>query len=88
MYIEIIDAQYLDNYRIKLHFSDDKEQIVDFRIFLENSTNPTTSKYLGLDLFKQFKIEYGDLIWNDYELCFPIIELYENTISKDIRFVA
>ncbi len=68
MSIEITKAEYLNDYRIKLCFSDDKIQIVDFKTFLENSTNPTTRKYLEIKLFKEFKIEFGDLVWHDYKL--------------------
>ena len=37
-------------------------------------------KYLNPDEFKKFTIEYGDLTWNDYDLCFPIADLYEGKI--------
>lgn len=88
MSIEITKAEYLNDYRIKLRFSDNKIQIVDFKVFLENSKNPTTKKYLDIKLFKEFKIEFGDLVWHDYELCFPIIDLYENSVSKEMHSVA
>jgi len=88
MSIKITKAEYLKDYRIKLYFSDNKIQIVDFKAFLENSQNPTTIKYLNIKRFQEFKIEYGDLIWHDYELCFPIIDLYENAISKEMHSVA
>jgi hypothetical protein len=29
----------------------------------------------------QFRVEYGDLRWGDYELCFPVKNLYSNQIS-------
>jgi hypothetical protein len=45
-----------------------------------------TRKFLDINEFKKFKIEYGDLVWNDYELCFPIIDLYEDNILKDLEF--
>ena len=88
MSIEITKAIYLNDYRIYLQFSDEKTQIVDFKIFLENSQNPVTRKYLDINLFRDFKLEYGDLVWHDYELCFPIIDLYENTFSKGLHSVA
>ena len=88
MSIKIIKAEYLKDYRIKLLFSDNRIQIVDFKAFLENSQNPTTRKYLNIERFKEFKIEFGDLIWHDYELCFPIIDLYENAILKKMHYVA
>lgn len=39
-----------------------------------------TKKYLDKNLFQSFSLEYGDLIWNDYEMCFPIWDLYEGDI--------
>ncbi len=88
MSIEVTRAVYLNNYKIDLLFSDNKTQIIDFKAFLENAQNPTTRKYLDINLFKDFKIEFGDLIWNDYELCFPVIDLYENIFSEKIHSVA
>ena len=39
-----------------------------------------TKKYLDKQLFVNYSIEYGDIIWNDYELCFPIWDLHEGII--------
>jgi hypothetical protein len=80
MVISINSAEYLGNYRIKLFFSDGMEKEVDFGDFLKNAKNQMARKYLDKKLFSQFKIEYGDIIWNDYELCFPIWDLYEGKI--------
>ncbi len=30
--------------------------------------------------FKSFSISYGDIVWNDFELCFPIWDLHEGKI--------
>ena len=81
MIISINKAEYLNDYKIKLFFSDKAEKIVDFSEFLKNAKNPTTRKYLDEKLFSSFYLEYGDLIWNDYELCFPIWDLYEQSLS-------
>ncbi|HKK61645.1 MAG TPA: hypothetical protein VJ951_03740 [Bacteroidales bacterium] len=45
-------------------------------------TGLVMAKYLDKELFKSFTIDidYGDLIWNDYEMCFPIWALYEGRI--------
>lgn len=80
MVISINRAEYLGDYRIKLWFSDGKEKEVDFGIFLRNARNPMARKYIDKKLFSNFRIEYGDVIWNDYELCFPIWDLYEGTV--------
>ncbi len=36
--------------------------------------------YLDPRKFANFRLEYGNLIWDDYELCFPIVDLYEANI--------
>ncbi len=80
MVIEIQDAKYLGDYKIKLHFSDGIIKTIDFANFLQGAKNPMTRKYLEKDLFRSFKIEHGDIIWNDYEMCFPIWDLHEGAI--------
>ncbi len=80
MVISIQNADYAENYKIKILFSDGIEKTIDFKKFLKNAKNPMTSKYLDENLFKSFKIEFGDIIWNDYEMCFPIWDLYEGKI--------
>jgi len=81
MTISVKKAVYLKEYKIKLLFSDGTEQILDFKHFLFTANNPMTRKYLDTNLFEKFCIKYGDLEWNNYELCFPIWDLYEGKIS-------
>ncbi len=78
--IEIITAKYVDGYQIQLEFNDGKTQVVDFENFLNQAKNPMTRKYRDKSLFQEFKIEYGDLIWGDYEMCFPVADLYDGDI--------
>ncbi len=80
MAISIKNAEYLGEYRIKLLFSDNEIKVIDFNDFLNNARNPMTRKYLNENLFRNYSIQYGDLIWNDYELCFPIWDLYTGNI--------
>jgi hypothetical protein len=80
MVISIIRAEYTAEYRIILTFSDGIEKEIDFGPFLRNAKNPMARKYLDKKLFRNFKIKYGDIIWNDYEMCFPIWDLYEGKI--------
>jgi hypothetical protein len=53
---------------------------VDFEPFLKFSRNPTIRAFLDRKRFTDFAVKDGDLMWGDYELCFPIIDLYENRI--------
>ena len=79
--INIIQANYLGGYNIELKFGDGTRQNVNFEPFLKKSMHPEIRSYLNLEKFKQFRVEYGDLIWGDYELCFPVKDLYANQIS-------
>ena len=81
--LEIVNAEYLAGYRLRLHFNDGKIQEIDFEPFLSHARNPMIRKYLDVKRFQQFSIEYGDLIWNDYELCFPIADLYAGVIEHE-----
>jgi len=80
-YIEILRAKHLRGYRILIEFDDGHLQEVDFGPFLESALHPQIRKFLKAENFLQFRIAYGDLIWGDYELCFPIPDLYENQIA-------
>jgi hypothetical protein len=75
--VDIIMAEYVADYKLRLKFSDNKERVVDFEPFLRNTLNPMIRKYLDLESFKNFTVEHGDLFWDDYDLCFPISDLYE-----------
>ena len=78
--IIIKEAKYIKEYKIKITFNDNSIQLIDFYPFLSSSLNPHIRKYLDINEFKKFKINEGDLEWNDYDLCFPIADLYENKI--------
>jgi hypothetical protein len=78
--VDITRAEHAEEYRLRLWFSDGKEQVVDFEPFLRHSLNPMIRKYLEPERFQRFTVEHGDLFWGDYELCFPIADLYEGRI--------
>jgi hypothetical protein len=78
--ISIKKADYIGEYKINLTFSDGVERSIDFSNFLISAKNPMTKKYLDKQLFEKFSVDYGDIIWNDYEMCFPIWDLHEGNI--------
>ena len=80
MVISIIRADYIGEYTIKFVFSDKIEKSIDFSDFLNNAKNNMTKKYLDKNLFKDYTIKYGDISWNEYEMCFPIWDLHEGNI--------
>ena len=78
--LTIDEAKYLNDYKIYLRFNDGKENTIDFKPFIFSSSHPDIKKYQNKDLFKKFLLEHGDLEWNDYELAFPIYDLYQDQI--------
>ncbi len=79
--ITVEKAKQLDDYKLELLFNDQTRQVVDFFPFLSSSLNPLITKYLDTKEFSRFEINEGDLEWNDFDLCFPIADLYENRIT-------
>ncbi len=78
--IRIEKVKYLGDHKLKLSFNDGAEQLIDFAPFLSSSLNPLIRKYIDPEEFKKYEIDDGDLEWNDYDLCFPVADLYENNI--------
>ncbi len=74
--IEVIKANWIRDYLIEITFSDGKIQHVDFESFLKKSKHPEIQKYLNIELFKKFEIKDGNIDWNDFDLIFPISDLY------------
>ena len=78
--IEITKAQYLGDFNIKIIFSDKKEKLVGFKTFIENSLHPAIRKYMDENKFRNFHLIDGNLNWNDFDLIFPIEDLYKGSI--------
>ena len=80
--VGIAKAKHLGACRVTLHFTDGHETTVDFGAFLRRSDHPRIRQFLKPAAFRQYRIEYGNLVWGDYELCFPIADLYEGVIVQ------
>ena len=76
--LAVVKAEYLGGYKLNIVFNDGHQQQIDFESFICNAINPNINKYRDLALFKAYRITDGDLEWNDFDLCFPIADLYEN----------
>jgi Protein of unknown function (DUF2442) len=78
--IEVKSAQYIGDFAIRIFFSNGIKRLVDFKPFLENSLHPSIHKYLTEKRFKEYQIIDGKLNWNDYDLIFPIEDLYKGKV--------
>jgi hypothetical protein len=79
--LKIDSAQYLSEYELNILFNDGLERKVDFKPFLSKSLHPSIKKYLDKTQFSNFKLIDGNLNWNDYDLIFPIWDLYNGKIN-------
>ncbi|MBN2742745.1 MAG: DUF2442 domain-containing protein [Marinilabiliaceae bacterium] len=79
--LKIDSAKYLSDYAIRIKFNDGNEKLIDFKPFLLKSIHPSIKKYLDENKFSKFSLIDGNLNWNDYDLIFPISDLYRGQIE-------
>ena len=78
--IEITSAVYKGDFKIQIGFSTGKSRVVDFKPFLTVAMHPSIRKYLDENLFLTFEVKDGNLNWNDYDMIFPVDDLYGGKI--------
>ena len=79
MYVS--DAVCLEKFKIKIFFTDGSDKTVDFSDFLSKEhLHPSLKKYRVERTFGKFEIMHGNLVWNDYEMIFPVEQLYDGKI--------
>jgi hypothetical protein len=78
--IEIKTAKYIGDFAVSVIFNDGINRIIDFKPFLEASLHPSIRKYLNEEKFKSFEIIDGNLNWNNYDMIFPINDLYQGKL--------
>ena len=78
-------AKHLGDYRIRFEFTDGHTSEIDFHSFLTKpAQNPMATKFLDIMRFKKFKIDQrADIIWGDWEMCFPFAALYAGDLDVD-----
>jgi hypothetical protein len=79
-YLEITEAKHIGGHRISLQFNDGTNRVMDFGPFLRKPRNPEITAYRNIKKFKSFHLHYGNLMWGDYEMIFPIADLHRGEI--------
>jgi len=79
-YLRITEAKYVSDYKIRLTFNVGMERVMDFEPFLRKAQNPDITKYRQMRKFKSFHLHYGDLMWGDFDMIFPITDLHRGEI--------
>ena len=83
--VDIVRVEAIGEHSLRLHFSDAHRVEVDFGPFLASSAHPETRRFLDPDEFRTYRIEWGNLVWGDYALCFPIADLYAGQLIANER---
>ena len=79
-YIDVVGAEYVSDYKVRLTFNDDTSRVVDFEPFLRRTQHPDLTRYRAFKKFKSFRLVDGNLMWGDYEMIFPVWDLYRGKI--------
>ena len=82
MNYDVVKAEYVDGYRLKLQFSDDASGVVDFSHFIEKGGVFTA--LLDKDLFKAFEIDpnWNTVTWQNGELDIAPETLYREATGE------
>lgn len=86
MFFEIKEANYIEEYKIKLRFEDGSIGTADLSDY-PNQNNVFRS-FLDIDYFKRFRIEYGTLVWGEGEIDIAPESLYVKATGKPLRYNA
>lgn len=79
--LKIDKATYLSDFAIRIKFNDGVHKLVDFKPFLSKSIHPSIKKYFNERFFSKFNLVDGNLNWNNYDLVFPINDLYKGAVD-------
>ena len=80
MLIKILHVAHLKNFELQITFSEGTIKNIDFAGFILNSKKPDVQKYQKPSKFKAFSFKNGELRWGDFEMIFPIMDLYKGSV--------
>ena len=78
--ITVTKAKHARGHRLEIEFSDGIRRVVDFMPFLKRFRHPAYDKYMTVSGFKKYKIIGGNINWDDYNMIFPVEDLYRGEI--------
>ena len=80
--LDIVDAEVVGDYKIELKFSDGYKNVVDFGSFLAGSLNTSIHQFLDHKKFNSFRLDWGNLVWGDFDMWFSVEDLYTGILDK------
>ena len=84
MFLDIINAEYITDYKIKIEFEDGSRGEADLSEYPEENT--VFNSFFDIDFFKTFRVEYGTLVWGNGEIDIAPETLYPSATGKPVTF--
>jgi hypothetical protein len=84
MFFDVTEAAYIDNYRIRLTFEAGSSGIADLSEY--PNKNNVFRLFLDMNYFRNFRVEYGTVIWGNGELDIAPETLYTIATGKAIEY--
>ncbi|MCS6260651.1 DUF2442 domain-containing protein [Shewanella baltica] len=81
--LSVVDAKHLTGHILEITFNNGHKEVVDFASFIFSVGHPDYEAYKNVETFLRFKIEDGNLNWDDYTMIFPVEDLYSNRVIKN-----
>jgi hypothetical protein len=83
--VHVKKATYIGDYRIGFAFTDGHTSELDLHAFLTKpAQHPGIARYLDVTLFRKFRVDQrADLVWGDWDMCFPFASLYAGDVTVD-----
>jgi len=84
MYFNVIEAEYLGEYRIRMLFEDDSSGTADLSVYIRKGG--VFKPFSDVSYFASFKLENGTLTWGNGELDIAPEALYTAATGKLIKY--
>ncbi len=80
MLCDIINAEYIEGYKLKVVFENNKQGVVDFSSYI--GKGGVFDKFIDIDFFKNFPVnnELGTIVWNN-EIDIAPETIYEKMLT-------
>lgn len=86
MNFDVIDAEYLGDYRIRITFRDGSTGIADLADYPDR--NNVFHLFFDINYFKRFRVDCGTLVWGEGEVDLAPEKLYELATGMSIEYPA
>ena len=84
MFFDIVNAEYISDYKIRIEFEDGTQGEADLSEYPEENT--VFKLFFDIDFFKNFNIQYGTLVWGNGDLDIAPETLYTLATGKPVTF--